>query len=230
MSRRRYTRICVTCGKENKVGYKPKGNEECRSCASKSTVKMLVESRKNMKRIRYWYFCPKCNDIRQTQSKRKTNLCTDCNRKFCKIRKLENIYFDFKEMKMVTDKLPIPKPKPRFLRVCKQCGDERLVFSKQSAAKSLCRSCSVGRPRNRKSKVPKTYVSPEAIAKMREENRKHKEALIKHAKPKIIQTKTEEEMIAEFLAQNEPSVKAREDEPYPVMYQKMHGAGVELRY
>jgi hypothetical protein len=104
---------------------------------------------KNRKKIgehkRYWLFCPTCPSVRESPAKRKTSKCTKCSRKSRK-KKVDYIYFDLMEMKMV-----VPT---RYFRICKHCGDSKRV--KQASAGGL-KSCNKCRHLGKEKNPPKVF-------------------------------------------------------------------------
>jgi len=208
-----YLRVCK-CGDENWVGYIPKENQECRKCsASKLGYAMSQNNRKpDDEKKTYEHNCTGCGKVRHLNSnpdKRKTTLCIDCSR----------------GTKKVTDK-------KRYFATCPDCPPETATreisqssFS-QYGSDTRCRSCAVkakpkvyrksamqtvkqSRSLSKNSSVPK-----EALAKVREINRQHREA--QKGRPKLItQTKSEEDMVKEFLKKNKPSVVIDKNEPIP---------------
>jgi len=208
-----YLRVCK-CGDENWVGYIPKENQECRKCsASKLGYAMSQNNRKpDDEKKRYEHKCTGCGTVRYLSSnpdKRKTTLCVDCSRK--QIR--------------VTDK-------KRYFTTCPDCPPETATrqisqssFS-QYGANVRCRSCAgkakpkvyrkspmqiakQSRSLSKNSSIPK-----EALDKVRDINRKHREAQKPNVKL-ITQTKSEDDMIKEFLKRNKPSVVIDKNEPMP---------------
>jgi len=112
-------------------------------------------------------------------------------------------------------------PKMRYFAYCEICEEYREVQSKRVSGNVRCvkhrvldhKSITEKRLKtlklNSKENNPKKksrHISKEAIEKARELNRKHREA-VKESKPVLVtRTKTEEELIAEFLAKNKVTV------------------------
>jgi len=164
-----------------------------------------TEEKKN-----YKYFCPTCPSVRITKSRRATNYCGVCARKYSK-KKVNPIEFDFKTMEFkMKDKLPLPKKK--YFRHCVCCNDISVVSNSAMAKNKYCRECSIKhrvytekayKPRKKVTKA----ISQEAIDKAIELNRMHKkEAKVRKVIPKA--TLTSEEMIALWEKDNKPSTIA----------------------
>lgn len=215
--RTKYKRVCSECNDIATVGYKPKPGIMCRQCRGKKQAKEMQgkNTKQEHERIRYYYFCMKCSDVRISVAKRKCNLCLNCSRKYARKEKEPYIYFDFKEMKM-----KIPK---RYFVICPDCPSEiatREVSKSMFSHRGLyvrCKECAI------KAK-PKTYVktkeqaiketrvkhrvskkaSKEAIEREIEKNREHKSNLKNEKKKSTTpeQKLTDKEMIDLWLSKN----------------------------
>ncbi|MEA1892663.1 MAG: hypothetical protein U9N33_08135 [Campylobacterota bacterium] len=78
-----YLRECATCEDSQWVRFKPKNGAVCKTCRGKQQkVGMRGKNRKKEEdKIRYYYFCPTCSNIRVIDSKRKSNFCITCTQK-----------------------------------------------------------------------------------------------------------------------------------------------------
>jgi len=124
-----WTRICIECGKSAQVKYADVEGRLCRSCASKDTTTTNIHRRwvDNTDRVRYYYFCPLCPNVREIVDKRKTNYCNDCSKKVSKQHNIITYVFDFTIMDYIGRHLKYkymppkvrrttvykPKPKPK---------------------------------------------------------------------------------------------------------------------
>jgi len=173
-----YLRVCDKCGDKSWVTYRPNKNAVCYECSKKAMVERWTK--KEGEKVKYWYFCPNCLSVRKIGEKRKSALCGTCNKKKTK-KGIQKYFFDFELMKVRTLFVkPVALPKKRKKRV-----------------------------QQKKKKKYGGYIDPIVLEKTREKNRLHKEAEEnKEVTKKIVQRKTDEQMIAEFLQNNEPSVKA----------------------
>ena len=211
---RTYTRTCVQCGATKQVKYKPKGTETCNVCNMGKINRTNHKERrwKDHKEVRYIYFCPLCSSIRILKAKRKSPYCRECSKTVAKSVE-ERGYFNMETMKF-------EKPKIRYFRCCKICGDVREVKTFQSAQKQYCKKCKITKNNHLARTKPhkKKSVSKAEIERQIELNRKHKESL--KEKKAVIQTRSEEDMINEWLKKNQPSVVADDTEPMPYHSQK----------
>ena len=182
-----YFRVCVKCGDEKWMSFRPKKNAICSECAEKEMIKRCMK--KEDEKVKYWYFCPSCSSVRVLSDKRKSNYCITCSRKHSKTVK-PYYFFDFDTLKVRTLTVN-PKPLPKVKK--------KKIAKPKKPRKSRTRS-----------------VSPEAIKKQIEVNRLHKEEVKKQEK-KVVQRKSDAEMIAEFLKHKEPSVKASDDD-FPTVF------------
>jgi len=204
-----YLRTCK-CGDENWVGYIPNENQECRKCSAKKLGYAM--SQNNIKpddeKISYEHECTGCGKVRHLKSnpdKRKTTLCVDCSRK---------------QIRVVDEK--------RYFTTCPDCPEDiatrqisQSSFS-QYGANNRCRSCSAkAKPKTyrktaiRKRSISKsTSVPKEALDKVREINKKHRESEASRSKV-IVQNKSEDDMIAEFLKKSKPSIVIDDTVPIP---------------
>jgi hypothetical protein len=175
---KRYTRVCNTCGREDKVTYSNVLGRDCMSCAKKKAMVSIVAKRNaNRIYIKYWYICPHCPNVRITRTKRKTNRCASCSRNKAKTYIQYFIKFDFNTMSYIKVLNHLPRPKVNRVK-------------KSKAIKKL------DKPIRKKS----IKVSKEAIERERLRNRKHKLAIAEQKNKPKKPKKTDEEMIAEFLA------------------------------
>jgi len=221
-----YDRICE-CGDVARVCYKPKGHEKCRVCASRETAYASIHSRwsEGREKVRYYYFCPTCPSVRVLIDKRKSSYCGVCSRKFSK-QEPDKITYCLKEMK-----LKIPKPRKRYFAICPDCPPETATREVSQSANSKygihnrCRPCAVKakpksynktKPQVRKELKKPKVASPQAIKKAQEINREHRVAVQNISRVILVtQTKTEAQMIAEFLKTKSPSVVIDSKEPMP---------------
>jgi hypothetical protein len=223
-----YTRVCPDCGDVATITYKPKPGTKCRVCSSRDTANSTILTRwkPGRKKKVYYYFCPSCSNIRVLSAKRKTPYCGDCNRIASKQPKIY-IYFDLKDMKM-----RVPN---RYFRICPMCPEDNNTKQVKQAAHAGIRPCRHhaqqlmseeqkklkeerrlkslsktldSRPPKRK-KPKKKYVSKQAIERAKKINQEHKAKLEELADevtniPK--QTKTDKEMMDEWLKTNKPTI------------------------
>ncbi len=209
-----HERLCPECGNSKMFPRKIKPNELCQKCSGKARGKKLVGARyKNHQYIRYWKFCPTCPVVKTIKVKPKTPWCGDCSRKHAKTLK-SPCYYNLKDMKMeyfrICPHCPIESNSLKVgqashggikpCRIHKWVGKEdkkSAMVAKQVAARQKTTDA---RPPKHKKK-PKVYIkdlSSSSIKKAQEINREHKAA---QAKVKLItQTKTHEEMMAEYLS------------------------------
>jgi len=211
-----YIRVCDECGDEKKVANTKEANSKlCKKCSAKRLGKLMSE--KNRKYPdgyvkRYTVTCPTCGKTREvTRNPKyaKTNNCLACTQILSGLKRRGK-------------KRKSPKPKEnkmRYFRFCPECdGDEAIkqVASKANAGMKLCKKHSqLANAKNRIGKKPKSYdmtnrnkkrVPKEAIEKQIAINRKHKK-LVEQEKKTIPEAKlSDEEMIANFLKNNKPSV------------------------
>ncbi len=208
-----YRRICA-CGDEKWVRYIPKPGAECRKCSSSKLGKAMAEGnrKKESEKIRYKRTCLDCGKVDMLTANpanyRKTSLCGYCS---SKARGKANRKHPVKKIK-----IPI-----RHFRVCPDCEPEVACVEVSSAKNSGVKYCIKHKkqPSGKDRKQSKPYVkkipsktkevSNVAINRAREMNRQHREAVdnITKKKPKLItQTKTDDEMMAEFLKDNTVTV------------------------
>jgi len=187
-----YLRTCSDCGDKSWISYKPKDGVLCQKCSGKKLGKNMSQNniKKEEDKIKNWYFCPSCSSVRGGHGKRKTSYCGKCSRIESKTVK-PYYFFDFDTLQVRT---LVVNPKPIPKKVIK-----KKVAKPKKPRKSRTRS-----------------VSPEAIKKQIEVNRLHKEEVKKQEK-KVVQRKSDAEMIADFLKHKEPSVKAS-DEGFPTVF------------
>ena len=191
-----YTRTCVSCGEKSTVSYKPTGKERCGSCAKREDTPAMARKRyENVAKITYTYFCPRCPIVVVRVATKKTNFCQDCNR-----RKKPKSKFVWSYDTM------------RYFKICVKCGDCEKSTKRESGWADGCHVCDkpkrVKKPKSvkKQKKVQQKKYDQEAIMLQRKLNKVHREA---EAKPKLItQTKSEEDMKAEWLAKNKPTIIA----------------------
>jgi len=232
-NRKIYTRTCIDCGDTKEFTSKRSADSiRCKVCSAKHLAHDRRGVPHSAPKVSYWYFCSQCDKIQHKRTKQGGSHCQDCNRR--RNRTTPSIYFDLKEMKM---KVPM-----KYYRLCEWCPtDNNLLEVKQASQAGIrpCRSHKYEGQAEKKREIyrkslatrkannsyPSSYskptrakakprqVSKEAIAKEVKLNREHK------AKTKVVklitQTKTDEDMLAEFLANNKPSVVADNSEAIP---------------
>jgi len=220
-----YKRVC-SCGDEKWVKYIPEPGARCRKCSSAELgYKMSQNNRKSEdEKIKYKRVClnPKCRRVdyltANPENYRKTSLCGFCS---SSARGKANKGGSKKKQKDKEMK-KIKKPKARHFRVCPDCEPESACVEVSSAARAGVKYCRKHKrqPSGRDRKSSKPYVkkipsktkeiSEDAINRVRDINREHRKAVENHAtrgKPKLItQTKTDAEMMAEFLVNNKPTI------------------------
>jgi hypothetical protein len=211
--RTKYTRECCVCGDIAEVTYIPKEYAKCPKCANKDAISKMIETKKlNHKYVRYWYFCRYCSSVRASEVKRKTSLCSDCNRRLGSRKKITyDIEWDYETM--------------RYYRICRICEDVKQVNQASLGGIKTCNKCKhlgydmkekenkrlaslkdTVSKRPPKKKQSKVQMSKKEIERLREINRKHREAVAKQEKLDVARSKSEEDMIAEYLAKNKPKV------------------------
>ena len=202
IKRWRYVRTC-SCGETVVTTYKPKEDTPCKKCSDKQLGKKMSEGNRKEIHVVYTYFCPTCPSVRAFRVRRKTPYCADCSRKkFARIR---------------TDKESrVKTPSRTFIRICPECEEGNNTIYVASALNAGVKPCRihkkvpVGTDRKQvssyKSRKPKANsVSNEAIEKQRELSRKHR--AFADGKPKeVVQRRTDEEMMKEFMKNSKPSV------------------------
>jgi Zn finger protein HypA/HybF involved in hydrogenase expression len=211
-SQYKYLRVCYVCGDAKAVKHRPKKDTMCKACALKVRDKPMTSHRwDGVAKKRYYYFCPTCDNVSiAIYGGRKSHYCSTCNRRYNRVPPLQG-YYDLDLGKYIITQ------QPYFTRVCSECGDIRRVRNKQESEAKLCGACSrskngrVGKrkPSNKPKPKPRTTkakskMSPERIAAIREQNRKHREEMARLEKQPVVQTKTDEEMIEEWLKHNQP--------------------------
>ncbi len=133
--------------------------------------------------VRYYHFCARCPDIRIAKMKRKTNLCSDCSRRW-RDKKMDKYEFDLKAMIIKCI------PRIRYYRICPECPPEtntKQVGRKALSGIKLCTKCNGKATGSANKGITKEYkprktrrkvFSEAALAIMREERefRARKEA------------------------------------------------------
>ncbi len=214
-----FKRICVDCGDTKEVDNERDSRaERCKPCSAKHVAKGRIGTVSKVPKKVYWYFCGSCNMVQVKRTKQGGRFCITCNRKQPRRKnRLPEIYFDMETMKM---KIPM-----RHVRICPHCPSDNNTKVVQVARLAGIKPCAkhkyvdnpealalkeAKRQATRKANKPKhkkiykkseKKVSKHAIEKQIELNRQHKEK-VKEVPKKIRQTKTDDEMMAEFLANN----------------------------
>ncbi len=227
-----YKRTCVDCGDVKVVGNARDAEAiRCKTCSAKEVARKRIGTVSKVPKIRYWYFCATCDNIREKTTKEGGAFCGTCNRKQPRKKNRLPIYFDME--KMVTVKL-------RHIRICPHCPEDDNTKEVQTAKLAGIKCCrkhayvdnpealaekELKRQATRKAnahKHKKVYVkkpkkkelSKEAIETIKERNREHKASEEERESKVVVQKRTDEDMMAEFLAKNKPSVEIK-DEPMP---------------
>jgi hypothetical protein len=210
IKRWRYTRTC-SCGEIVVTTYKPKEDTPCKKCNDKQLGKKMSEGNRKETHISYTYFCPTCPSIRTSRSRKKTPYCADCSRiesakkRIGKERRRPITNF--------TRKVEVIIPKPRYFRICPDCHEDNNTIRVASALNAGIKPCRIHK------KVPtgddrrKKQVSQDAIDKVRALNKAHAEA-VKHKEVIVKQTKTDDEMMTEFLENNKVTIAPDRDIEY----------------
>jgi len=211
-----YKRVCA-CGDIKWVTYRPKKGTECRKCASSKLGKAMAKGnrKKESEKVRYKRICSDCGKVdiltANPENYRKTSLCGHCS---SSARGKANRKHPVKKT----------KPKKRYFAYCDVCEDTREVSQSQFSQYGFntnCRKHAKRKKVNKKSdmqiakeagprpKAKSKEISQASIKRIQEINRQHKEAVsnISKKKPKLItQTKTDDEMMEEFLKSNTVTV------------------------
>jgi len=231
-------RICIDCGDRKEVkSLRDSEVKRCRSCNRRWLAKKNRRVKPEHLLIRHLYFCVDCADIAVKASRIRRVRCSKCAKKQPK-KQPAQAYFDMETMTMIAP--------TRYFRICPYCPEEEASKQVQQASLAGIRPCAkhkyIGREEELAKREAKRIASlkktvkarpkrptinrkrthsPEAIAREREKNKLHREAVKKEAKL-ITQTKTEEEMLAEFLAKHEPSVKFEDEAPMEHLTPRMN--------
>ena len=219
-----YKRVC-SCGDEKWVKYIPEPGAQCMKCSSSKLGYAMSQNniKEESEKVRYKRVCsnPECRKVdyitANPEKYRKTSLCGKCSSSARgKLNKGGSKKKDKKVIKVKKIKVPI-----RHFRVCPDCEPEVACVEVSSVARSGIRYCIKHKkqPSGKDRKQSKPYVkkipsktkevSEAAIERVRKINKEHREAVSNHIikKPKLItQTKTDDEMMAEFLKTNQPTV------------------------
>jgi len=221
--KRLYDRVCKTCGDIAKVTYKPTEDVECRKCSRLRVAPKLAKKRyRDYKHIRYWYFCPYCSSVKAVIGKRKTPLCGSCSRKRSKTKPIKG-YYDLGAMEM------------RYFRICPHCPEDdntmevhqaslagirpcrkhkyvgkeaELARREEKRLNSLKKTCAA-KPKKKKSRATMSKVEIERRRAINKAHRESEKARREKEKLRLARTKTDEEMMEEWLANNK--VKVLED-------------------
>ena len=225
-----YVRICASCGDSKEVGYIPKKDTLCKQCSCLMLAKKMqkINTIEDGKYKVYSRVCSLhgCDDVRHDLKAKpqEPQLCKHCSLRVNKKRDKVQQVIDAKEVIKLNGKY-------LFLRVCKTCEEGEYITSKPQRPTN-CKKCLleanqvkrdnappkakyIPKVKKKKPKV-KNQPPPEAIEKIREINRVHHEAVAKRPK-KIVQTISDEDMMAKFLENNKPSVEFN-NEPMPHLF------------
>jgi ribosomal protein S27E len=181
------TVTCPDCNQERElVRVRKNTSLRCHKCAQ-----AIVDKRTPKKE--HYRICIDCGDKKKVANKTAAEIlrCRKCNDKY---RRASTVY----------------------IRVCIDCGNEKEVNSLAHTKNKRCNSCAVKKrhtdnPKPKKDKPKRkrkpSYLSKEAIKRIQRENREYKEKVAKAAQQEIvIQRKTDEEMIEEFLRKKNGTV------------------------
>jgi ribosomal protein S27E len=182
------TVVCPDCNEERElVRVRKNTSLRCHKCAQ-----AIVDKRTPKKE--HFRICIDCGDKKKVANKTAAEVlrCRKCN----DIHRRESTVY---------------------IRVCIDCGNEKEVNSLAHTKSKRCNSCAVKKrhadnPKPKKVKKVKakrkpSYLSKKAIEKIRLENKKFREEAAKAAQQEVVvQRKTDEEMIAEFLRRKNATV------------------------
>ena len=215
IKRWRYTRTC-SCGEIVVTTYKPKEDTLCKKCSDKKLAKKMSEGNRKETHKSYTYFCPTCPSIKTSRSRKKTPYCADCSR-------IESAKKRKRPVANFIRKVEVRTPKPRYFRICPDCHEDNNTVRVASALNSGIKPCRIHK------KVPtgddrkkvtsysvnrrKKQVPQYAIDKARALNKAHAEA-VKNKKVIVKQTKTDDEMMTEFLENNKVTIAPDRDIEY----------------
>ena len=215
IKRWRYTRTC-NCGEIVVTTYKPKEDTPCKKCSTKQLGKKMSEGNRKETHVSYIYFCPTCPSIRTFGSRRKTPYCADCSR-------IESAKKRRRPATKFIRKVEVRTPSRTFVRICPECEEGNNTIYVASALNAGIKPCRIhkkvqtGDDRKKVTsysvKRRKKQVSQDAIDKARELNKSHAEA-VKNKEVIVKQTKTDDEMMIEFLKTNTITVVSDRDIQY----------------
>jgi len=217
-----YKRIC-SCGDEKWIKWIAEPGAKCLKCSSRELAyKMGVNNvKEESEKVTYKRVCsnPECKKVDYLSSNpakyRKTLLCGECS---LNVRGKSN---KGKSKKKKVEPVKMIKVPVRHFRVCPECEPEVACIEVSSAKNAGMKYCVKHKkqPSGKDRKQSKPYVkkipsktkevSDAAIERVRKINKEHREAVKNHVvrKPKLItQTKTDDQMMKEFLSKNKPTV------------------------
>jgi len=203
-----YFRICSNCGAGKWMTYRPKQDALCAECAKTEFIKR--HTKKEDEKVKYWYVCPTCPSVRVLSEKRKSNYCITCSRKHSKTIK-PYYFFDFEILKVRTLRVK-PKPLPKVKK--KKIVTKKKEITKKKTTKAKV-DAKVTKPKKKYARSEK--IDPITLKKILEINRLHKKEEQEKQAKKVVQRKSDAEMIADFLKHKEPSVKINNEE-FPLVY------------
>lgn len=226
-----YKQSCIDC---NKV-WLTKADTKAERCVNCSGLKLGREMAKNnikeeSEKVRYKVVCSSCGVkrlITTNPTRRKTDLCGKCSRSYTGKSNKKHKESIEKEVELtVKQKLnSLMKRTGKLFRYCPSCPSDSNTIEVSTKEESGIKYCNEHKPNKpktySKTKVQKKkekYYPSQAIEKIREQNRKHKESVENNKVFAKLDKATEEEcddMISNWLEKNKPSIEIKHNEPFP---------------
>ena len=208
-----HKRVC-SCGDVKWVKYPPRKDTQCAACSRLESIERVLKDRKDNPKelVRYTRVCPDCGDVRDdlTYKPFKGSFCNKCSKKQknkASVTKVDIVATVDSPLR-TSIVLDNGRTKYLWLRICsvEKCRDAKYITYVPRGG-VLCGSCATLKKAALKKaaskklpvKKPKKSISKEAIVKIREINRKHKEESVKKVIP---QTLSDAEMIKAFEKDN----------------------------